>query len=255
MAHSSPAFAFPDRNEPQVLSAAGEVQRLIAAGETVSRAHLNRVLNRQFGESDADGRWSVRDAHAVLELAESEATLALYPFRFRLRIIYEITDGRLSVTARVGNPGDETLPCGIGAHPAFIWPLVEGVPKDRHIVEFGAQERGEMRSVTGGLIGPAMQLPGDGRRIELSEELFRNDALVIPDVVSNSLRFVALDEAGEHATDVSGSVMPAALYEGTRALVMSRIGEVAAGRESGETPVMTAAPLPVRRSPIRRCSR
>lgn len=70
MAHSSPAFAFPDRNEPQVLSAAGEVQRLIAAGETVSRAHLNRVLNRQFGESDADGRWSVRDAHAVLELAQ-----------------------------------------------------------------------------------------------------------------------------------------------------------------------------------------
>jgi hypothetical protein len=37
-------------------------------------------------------------------------------------------------------------------------------------------------------------------------------------------------ETGEHATDVSGSVMPAALYEGTRALVMSRIGEVAAGR-------------------------
>jgi hypothetical protein len=37
-------------------------------------------------------------------------------------------------------------------------------------------------------------------------------------------------ETGEHATDVSGSVMPAELYEGTRALVMSRIGEVAAGR-------------------------
>ena len=37
-------------------------------------------------------------------------------------------------------------------------------------------------------------------------------------------------ETGEHATDVSGSVMPAALYEGTQALVMSRVGEVAAGR-------------------------
>ncbi len=36
-------------------------------------------------------------------------------------------------------------------------------------------------------------------------------------------------ETGEHATDVSGSVMPA-LYEGTQALVMSRVGEVAAGR-------------------------
>jgi ABC-type branched-subunit amino acid transport system substrate-binding protein len=37
-------------------------------------------------------------------------------------------------------------------------------------------------------------------------------------------------ETGEHATDVSGSVMPAEIYEGTPALVMSRIGEVAAGR-------------------------
>jgi hypothetical protein len=35
-------------------------------------------------------------------------------------------------------------------------------------------------------------------------------------------------ETGEHATDVSGSVMPS-LYEGTQALVMSRVGEVAAG--------------------------
>ena len=70
MAHSSPAFAFPDRSEPLVLSAAREVQRLVEAGETVSRARLNSVLNREFGGSDADGRWSVRDAHAVLEIAQ-----------------------------------------------------------------------------------------------------------------------------------------------------------------------------------------
>lgn len=37
-------------------------------------------------------------------------------------------------------------------------------------------------------------------------------------------------ETGEHATDVSGSAMPPAIYEGTSALVMSRVGEVAAGR-------------------------
>ena len=172
--------------------------------DTLLRQGKSHRLTQHGLARDQLFTWIERsETHAVLELAESEATLALYPFRFRLRIIYEITDGRLSVTARVGNPGDETLPCGIGAHPAFIWPLVEGVPKDRHIVEFGAQERGEMRSVTGGLIGPAMQLPGDGRRIELSEELFRNDALVIPDVVSNSLRFVALDEAGEPSRALS----------------------------------------------------
>lgn len=70
MAHSSPVFAFPDRTEPQVLSAAEELQRDIRAGETVSRARLNSILNREFGGSDAEGSWSVRDAHAVLELAQ-----------------------------------------------------------------------------------------------------------------------------------------------------------------------------------------
>ncbi len=70
MPHSSPAFAFPERNEPQVLSAARELTHIIEAGETVSRARLNGILSSEFGGSDADGRWSVREAHAVLELAQ-----------------------------------------------------------------------------------------------------------------------------------------------------------------------------------------
>lgn len=37
-------------------------------------------------------------------------------------------------------------------------------------------------------------------------------------------------ETGEHATDVSGSVMPQEIYEGSPAIVMTRVGEVAAGR-------------------------
>jgi hypothetical protein len=38
-------------------------------------------------------------------------------------------------------------------------------------------------------------------------------------------------ETGEHVTDVSGSMMPSSIYEGTPALAMSRVGEVAAGRD------------------------
>jgi galactose mutarotase-like enzyme len=146
---------------------------------------------------DSRFEWVERgEKRAVLELSESAATLTLYPFRFRLQMIYEVEATTLSVTARIGNPGDGVLPCGIGAHPAFIWPLAEGVAKDAHIVEFGEPERGETLSVQGGLFGAAIPLPGDGRTVSLSEELFRDDALVIPDVVSRSLRFVAKDGAG-----------------------------------------------------------
>ncbi len=70
MPRSSPAFAFPDCSAPPVLSAARELAGLIEAAEVVSRARLNAVLSDEFGGTDADGRWSVRDAHAALELAQ-----------------------------------------------------------------------------------------------------------------------------------------------------------------------------------------
>jgi hypothetical protein len=66
--------------------------------------------------------------------------------------------------------------------------------------------------------------------------------LVMPFVSGSSLARVAREldrlgvrptilelETGEHVTDVSGSVMPPALYEGSSAIAMSRVGEVAAG--------------------------
>ena len=37
-------------------------------------------------------------------------------------------------------------------------------------------------------------------------------------------------ETGEHATDVSGAAMPPSIYEGTSALAMTRVGELAASR-------------------------
>ena len=70
MSRSSPALAFPVSTEPMVLSAVRELAALIEAGETISRIRLGTVLSRVFGGSDADGRWSVRDAHAALELAQ-----------------------------------------------------------------------------------------------------------------------------------------------------------------------------------------
>jgi galactose mutarotase-like enzyme len=159
------------------------------------RGKAYRLTQHGFAR-DSLFAWVERnEKRAVLELVDSASTLALYPFRFRLQMIYEIEGTTLSVTARVSNPGDVVLPCGVGAHPAFIWPLAEDIAKDAHLVEFGAVERGETLSVQAGLLGPAIPLPGDGRTIPLSDGLFRDDALVIPDVVSRSLRFVAKDAA------------------------------------------------------------
>jgi hypothetical protein len=70
MSNLSPAFAFPISPEPLVLTAARSLAARLDFGEVITRPILNSVLTEQFGGSDADARWSVRDAHAALELAQ-----------------------------------------------------------------------------------------------------------------------------------------------------------------------------------------
>lgn len=159
----------------------------------IHRGRNYRLTQHGFAR-DSLFSWSERsESRTVLRLAESEATLAAYPFRFLLELIYEVEEDTLSATTRVSNPGDEVLPCGVGAHPAFRWPLVEGVAQENHILVFETPEPGPGLAVEGGLLGAPSPLPVQGRELRLSPGLFANDALVIPDVASRSVRFAAHD--------------------------------------------------------------
>ncbi|MET0313043.1 MAG: aldose 1-epimerase family protein [Hansschlegelia sp.] len=142
---------------------------------------------------DQEFLWTERgEDRALLSLTDNVATRALYPFAFRLELDYRVEGDALSVTARVSNPGGDVLPFCVGAHPGFRWPLVDDVAKEDHALEFEAHEPGPARSVEGGLLGPDKPLPFDGRTLALTPELFSNDALVMPDVKSRSVRYSAL---------------------------------------------------------------
>jgi galactose mutarotase-like enzyme len=155
-----------------------------------------RLTQHGFARDSLFG-WAERTkTRAVLQLSESAATLAAYPFRFVLQMIYEVEGTTLSVTSRITNPGDTVLPCGIGAHPAFRWPLVEGVAQEAHLLAFEKPEPGPGLGVAGGLLGPEIPLPFDGTELALAPALFTNDAIVIPAVESRSVRFVARDATG-----------------------------------------------------------
>ena len=70
MSQTSLALAFAQSAHLPVLATARSLAARLVAGQSVSRAILNAVLDEHFGGSDAQGRWSVRDAHAALELAQ-----------------------------------------------------------------------------------------------------------------------------------------------------------------------------------------
>lgn len=65
------------------------------------------------------------DARAVLRLKENEQTLAQYPFRFCLDVVYELTGNALSVRYIVKNDSDEPMYFSIGAHEGYYTP--EGI--------------------------------------------------------------------------------------------------------------------------------
>jgi galactose mutarotase-like enzyme len=170
------------------------------AGDTLRHdGQAYRVTQHGFAR-DSLFTWVERAAsRAVLRLEDSEDSRAAYPFPFRLELIYAADGSTLSVTTRVTNPGDSMLPCGIGAHPAFRWPLAAGVPQEAHLLEFDAQETGPALAVENALLGAEKPLPFDGRVLPLSPALFARDALVMPDVASRALRFVAPGAEGEVA--------------------------------------------------------
>ncbi|MFB9049159.1 strawberry notch-like NTP hydrolase domain-containing protein [Sphingobium indicum] len=70
MSNSSLAFAFDDPSPPVVVMAAQTMASELAAGRAISRSDVTRIMTEHFGGSDAVGRWSVRDAHAAVEVAQ-----------------------------------------------------------------------------------------------------------------------------------------------------------------------------------------
>lgn len=80
---------------------------------------------------------TARTNHSLtLTLCDSERTLAQYPRRFRLSVIFRLTGNALSVRYEIENRDRRTLFFGIGGHPAFRVPLEEGLRLEDYRVEF-----------------------------------------------------------------------------------------------------------------------
>jgi galactose mutarotase-like enzyme len=126
-------------------------------------------------------------------LTDGEATWGAFPFPFRLEVTYALRGASLLVEYAVANPGETPLPCSIGAHPAFRWPLPGASTKPAHRLDFEQDEPGPVyRPRPDGLLDPTpRELPLNNRSLGLREELFRDGAIVLLNPASRRLRFTA----------------------------------------------------------------
>ena len=88
--------------------------------------------------------WSVvshTDSALTMELADSDATRAVYPFAFSHRVTYRLDGGRLHFEQTVENRSAEPLPFSTGIHPYFQVPLTPRGERNRCFVKIPACQR------------------------------------------------------------------------------------------------------------------
>lgn len=72
----------------------------------------------------------------TLQLQSNEETLASYPWRFSLEMVYTLEEDTLSVASILHNLDDKTMLFAMGGHPGFNVPLTKGENFENYFIEF-----------------------------------------------------------------------------------------------------------------------
>jgi galactose mutarotase-like enzyme len=131
-------------------------------------------------------------ASCALVLTDNAETRSRYPFAFRLTVLFSLTLSELQVRLEITNTGEEMLPASIGAHPAFNWPLPGGIDKRAYRLTFAEDEPAPIRRLSDGLLLTTPEpTPIQGKTLALSERLFDDDAVILDQPRSTSVRYSA----------------------------------------------------------------
>ena len=131
------------------------------------------------------------DSRARFVLEDSEDTRAVYPFRFRLALTYEVDGASLSVTAEVTNLDDSEMPFGLGFHPAFAWPLPGGEGAAHVVTLQNGAEPALARLRDGYLTEDRYPSPFRGGELTVEPALFDEDAMIFPEGAGTELLYSA----------------------------------------------------------------
>lgn len=125
----------------------------------------------------------------TFELKYSEETLKVYPFKFSLHITYTLLENGVNVQYAVNNLDDKNILFSIGAHPAFMCPIEEGLTLDDYYFKFNEKENCPIMLLTseGLFTREKKDFMKDSDIIPLSNDLFKNDALVFDSLKSNKI--------------------------------------------------------------------
>ncbi|MGG7215130.1 aldose 1-epimerase family protein [Clostridium nigeriense] len=145
--------------------------------------------------------------HIVFELLWSEDTLKVYPYKFSLRLSYELLENGIKVGYNVKNLDDKEIYFSIGGHPAFMCPLLNGEKFEDYYFQFNKKENigiMELDTSTGYFTGKTNELLSNSNKINLNMDLFKYDTLVFNNLKSNLITLKSDKNNKELTMDFTG---------------------------------------------------
>lgn len=176
------------RHAPHLFPIAGRLKNdtLIHEGKNYSLTSHGFARDLEFTCVEQSAR------HCTLLLSDSEQTRARYPFAFELRITHLLQAKTLTIAYNLRNPAQHDLLASVGAHPAFIWPLQDGIERSAHTLTFLQEEAAPIRRVQEGLLKTqSFPTPVQGRELHLKDDLFVDDVVIFDTLKSRSLTYSA----------------------------------------------------------------
>ena len=132
-------------------------------------------------------------------ISSDEETLAMYPFKFDMKISFFLFENRLQVFHEVANAGNDPMYFSIGGHPAFNYPWNEGQDKEDYYLEFERKENNSIFgfSDSGLLTKEEKPLMEETKKLPLKNGMFDNDALIFTELNSSEVSIKAKGSKGK----------------------------------------------------------
>ncbi len=128
----------------------------------------------------------------VFATQANENTLKIYPYAFEFQTIYELKGSQLSVSYRFVNIDQGTIYFSVGGHPAFNCPLLPGEKRSDYALVFNENETAytQLLNDKGLRNGERRLVLANENTIQITDELFDNDALIFHNLSSDRVSLV-----------------------------------------------------------------
>lgn len=149
--------------------------------ETIIEENLYSMTQHGFARDMEFEIIDKGDTFISYKLTNNESTLEKYPYSFELIINYTLKDNSINIEWIVKNTDSKDIFFSIGGHPAFNLPLFEQNDFSKYHLEFKKRSDVEKINLNTSFIDDITFI-GDLKKLQLSPELFKNDALIYTNI-------------------------------------------------------------------------